>query len=1183
MRHPLVYALPILVVVASINGITDTASAENVWVEPGLASRVLEITRARTKIVWAHQVAGQAKKWGSSSADFELMGFDAADGKKRVILPGPASYANPSITPDGSRIVFSDVPSRKVYVVDWNGKNKKAIADGFALCTWVDVKTGIQWVYAGEAEFHSPIYRYQLDNPEVKELVWSKVCSCSNGFQVSADGSHTGSEFPHPNAGVATLPNGSWQQYGRGCEGCIAPDNSYRFFHMGESAGHSGVMMYDRGGINKRMVAFNNYPGRGRQDSWNPRWSTDVRFLTVSSPNSGSMQEVYLGEFDENFTRVVRWVQISNRPGQDLCSHAWLDPGLGFRAGEVPLTVEIPTPPEGGEWEWDYGDGAKESAPAGRHTYRKAGQYRVTARRGDTVIKGSVHAYAAKAPSVAAVLFFDEAHLAVAFDEQVQLKDAKVSLKSGTPIKGLSLNPGGSRLLLELGGKIGNTDSVHIEGVYDMAQVPKPLEKNVFPIRRPAWPADRSNLVFLWENDKQPGFQYDANANEFTKVHMRIKSTARYGPFGEMLLEGGVILAVDAPGGVYDECRKTNQLTVEAVITPANVYQGWGEEPRSIISCGWGGRKDSVNFRLAQEREKLVFYLRQSAIENNRPRLSVKRTELCTLTDEAPNHVVVSYEPGKLACYLNGDAVVQTDAVNGTLAWNRPPAQNGLNFGGSKEWQYERPYWSVHGVPPTFPVWRGKLQGVAIYSRAIGAEEAADNFAAYEAIIKARPVAPRIKFRGKLAAKSKIPNPQNIAPYRDALVVYEYDVEKILGGEYDLKKIRVARWALVDAKPASIAHAGPGDPAELAVEPFADHPELEAEVVSDTLEEDYDLPLYVDTANGPAGEPRLTNIRIRPYEVWLPPGDKLQYRATALDQYRVPVDVPLKWSVTPGGRINAGVYYGGGSYLDHRTQKATGTIDDTGLFTSDGSLGVVTITAAGVDDPSVKATAHAAVDDYPSIAPQARVPLCIGANQGGSSPFVGDIDRIRIYGRALKKEEIAAHAAGKQLSYEGLVADWTFDEIRGGVFPNKAGEGLAGKIMGDVQHITDPDVAYIRLGKRGAFVQVAPDPRLNFSKSCTLEAWIRPKKTEGFVASQGVILDKSLGGAPAGFRLNANNGLSSKGMHGHEVAWLRAGYKYPPDSWTHVAAVYDANGVRKLFANGKLIGELKHRAQVVID
>ncbi|NQT20432.1 MAG: hypothetical protein HQ592_12050 [Planctomycetes bacterium] len=191
----------------------------------------------------------------------------------------------------------------------------------------------------------------------------------------------------------------------------------------------------------------------------------------------------------------------------------------------------------------------------------------------------------------------------------------------------------------------------------------------------PAWPAGRSNLVFLWEGNKKQNFQYDVNAGAFTDAQMRVRGTARYDRFGEMALQGGVVFAVEAGQWIYRECSKSNQLTVEAVVLPANIYQGWPGGPRSIISCGSSGRPDAVNFRLAQEGDKLVMYLRQRPGENNRGRVSVERTELCAITDEAPSHVVVSYKPGELVCYLNGKPAIKTDAITGTLQWSSPPGQ----------------------------------------------------------------------------------------------------------------------------------------------------------------------------------------------------------------------------------------------------------------------------------------------------------------------------------------------------------------------------------------------------------------------------------------------------------------------------------------------------------------------------
>ena len=581
-------------------------------------------------------------------------------------------------------MVYTDVSTGTIYVVDWDGSNKKAIAKGFALCTWIDPNNGTQWVYAGKAENQPPIHRYQIDHPEVSQLVWSRACSCTHGWQVSADGTRMGSLFPHPTAGVGILPDGPFYAYGNGCEANLARDNSYRFFHMGESIAHGGVNMYDANGNNKRVVPF-NIPGLPpRQESWAPRWSTDTRFLTVSSPNSGPKQELYLGQFDDSYTQVVRWIKITDQAGGDLCSDSWIDSGLGFRAGEVPITVQFTAPDAEGECAWDYGDGTKETAPAGKHTYTKPGTYSVTATRGGMREKGTVQASRAKAPSVTQVVFYDELHLALNFDERVQLKGAGLALKSGVAVKDSSLTPDGTRTRIELGGPIVAADTLTLDGIYDNAQVPNPLDKKDLRIQRPAWPSGRAGLVFLWEGDKKQNFQYDVNAKAFTGAHVRLQGAARYGRFGEMNLQGGVIFAVDAGRAIYDACTKSNQLTVQAAVLPANLHQGTAQRPTPIVSCDMGGGVDNVDFRLAQEADRLVFHLRNRSANPAQEGREVQRIELGTITDQAPSHVIVSYKPGDLACYLNGKKVVQTAAADGQLQWGNPSGQNGVNFGGSE-------------------------------------------------------------------------------------------------------------------------------------------------------------------------------------------------------------------------------------------------------------------------------------------------------------------------------------------------------------------------------------------------------------------------------------------------------------------------------------------------------------------
>ena len=100
--------------------------------------------------------------------------------------------------------------------------------------------------------------------------------------------------------------------------------------------------------------------------------------------------------------------------------------------------------------------------------------------------------------------------------------------------------------------------------------------------------------------------------------------------------------------------------------------------------------------------------------------------------------------------------------------------------------------------------------------------------------------------QAKLVAKSTLPQPGEIAPYRNALVVNEYSVEKVLKGTYAGKTIRVVQWGMLDLKPTPLAAQTPGTSVKMVLETFADHDELVPELISDTLKEDFDLILYTD-------------------------------------------------------------------------------------------------------------------------------------------------------------------------------------------------------------------------------------------------------------------------------------------------------------------------------------------------
>ncbi|MEE8138342.1 MAG: LamG-like jellyroll fold domain-containing protein, partial [Thermoanaerobaculia bacterium] len=202
---------------------------------------------------------------------------------------------------------------------------------------------------------------------------------------------------------------------------------------------------------------------------------------------------------------------------------------------------------------------------------------------------------------------------------------------------------------------------------------------------------------------------------------------------------------------------------------------------------------------------------------NRGPRANPE-VELFEIPSDRPSHVVVTYAPGRLVAYLNGEKVMETDSVQGDFFhWRDYPLVIGDEWGGGGDW-------------------RGTLEGVAIYDRVLGGEEVRENFGRYRAKIAARPEAQRFIVRERLTARSKTPTLEEISPYREGLVVYEYDVLEVLEGDLAAERIRVAHWAILDGRILPMARAAKDSIFILTLEPFRANPQLASLYRSETLE-----------------------------------------------------------------------------------------------------------------------------------------------------------------------------------------------------------------------------------------------------------------------------------------------------------------------------------------------------------
>jgi hypothetical protein len=307
-----------------------------------LARQVVDLTGSRTKIVWER---------GSRDDYGVLMCFDTAEGKERVVLPNGPKVKDPKLSADGTRIFFT-APEQTSYVVNWDGSGLKELFKGrfhYIMGVARDA-AGVEWVYVADSQSAEAVadikakgiqasedsglalYRHRLDNLSVKELVWDKV-PFNRRLAISADGAAAFGEFPWPNCGVARLPNDAFTMVAQGCNANLAPDASGMFFNL--IGDHRHIKLYDRNGGQKAQVAVNTLPGNEKDPKravWRPRWSNDIRFITVQSADLGPDADISIGRFDEGFTKIEAWVRIADTPHYDADGLAWIEPVIPLGA-----------------------------------------------------------------------------------------------------------------------------------------------------------------------------------------------------------------------------------------------------------------------------------------------------------------------------------------------------------------------------------------------------------------------------------------------------------------------------------------------------------------------------------------------------------------------------------------------------------------------------------------------------------------------------------------------------------------------------------------------------------------------------------------------------------------------------------------------------------------------------------
>ncbi len=148
---------------------------------------------------------------------------------------------------------------------------------------------------------------------------------------------------------------------------------------------------------------------------------------------------------------------------------------------------------------------------------------------------------------------------------------------------------------------------------------------------------------------------------------------------GALDLRGRIVRFRGAEKSLTESCRKSNQLTLEAVVVADNARQNG---PARIVSFSTDPYRR--NFTLGQEGRHYILRLRTTKTgENGRnPEIRLGRVRL-----GQRQHILVTYRPGQLVAYLDGEQVLNTDVIQGDFStWTVQTLVVGDEVSGGRDW-----------------------------------------------------------------------------------------------------------------------------------------------------------------------------------------------------------------------------------------------------------------------------------------------------------------------------------------------------------------------------------------------------------------------------------------------------------------------------------------------------------------
>ncbi|MGE4567666.1 MAG: LamG-like jellyroll fold domain-containing protein [Bacteroidales bacterium] len=331
--------------------------------------------------------------------------------------------------------------------------------------------------------------------------------------------------------------------------------------------------------------------------------------------------------------------------------------------------------------------------------------------------------------------------------------------------------------------------------------------------------SDVQGRLFVWDDNISGNHLTDSEGLIIRSCLVMPSGRARYGRGHSMEIRKGSFFVPDnllnhamSIGPVY-----TGEFSMEAQFVAANAK---AEGPARIVSLS--SSASNRNFTLGQEGNQLIFRLRTTATD---PNGVASQLTLGTIEAGRPCHLLITYRSGELVWYLNGIRYFSSDCKGDLFSWN----DNRLIFG--DEWEADR-----H--------WTGLIRGVTLYDRVLSDQEAIERWhQAQKGLELLKPI-PSAKVEARLVKASVVPSAAEVLGqgYRRSVAAHIYEVQKVLSGTLDAKRIKIRHWTLLDGEEQPPRKVG--GVYTLLLEPMEFHSELDSEYSSDTLKESELLEYY---------------------------------------------------------------------------------------------------------------------------------------------------------------------------------------------------------------------------------------------------------------------------------------------------------------------------------------------------